>query len=181
MKTAFIIHGSFWNPDENWFPWLKTNLEEKGFKVIIPKFPTPENQSLNTWLKVFEKYENQIENSILVGHSLWPAFILNILEKTELKINSAIFVSWFLGLLWNAEFDKINKTFTDKDFNWNKIKKSCSNFKLFHSDNDPYVSLEKAKELASKLNSKLEIIKWAGHFNSWSWYLEFKKLLEAIN
>jgi predicted alpha/beta hydrolase family esterase len=46
MANIFIIHGSYGNPDENWFPWLKKELEQEGHKVFVPKFPTPEDQSL---------------------------------------------------------------------------------------------------------------------------------------
>ena len=35
----FIIHGSFGNPGENWFPWLKIQLVNCGHEVITPTFP----------------------------------------------------------------------------------------------------------------------------------------------
>jgi hypothetical protein len=36
MKTAIIIHGTGGSPDENWFPWMKTQLEEQGYRVFVP-------------------------------------------------------------------------------------------------------------------------------------------------
>lgn len=47
MNKALIINGSFLNPNENWYPWLEENLEHKDFEVLIPKFPTPNNQSFD--------------------------------------------------------------------------------------------------------------------------------------
>ena len=52
----FIIHGSYGNPNENWFPWLKKELEKEGCIVFIPEFPTPENQSLKNWMEIFNDF-----------------------------------------------------------------------------------------------------------------------------
>ncbi len=34
-RTAFIIHGSYGNPEENWIPWLKRELQQYNFDVIV--------------------------------------------------------------------------------------------------------------------------------------------------
>ena len=39
--NIFIFHGTEGHSQENWFPWLKAKLEEKGCKVFVPQFPTP--------------------------------------------------------------------------------------------------------------------------------------------
>jgi len=183
MTKIFIIHGSYGNPDENWFPWLKQELEALGHTVFVPKFSTPENQSLEKWMKEFEYYQHLIdEDTIFVGHSLAPAFILSILEKLETPkpIKACFFVSGFLGLLGDPKFDEINKTFTAKDFNWEKIKKNCKEFHNYHSDNDPYIPLKVAKEFAQKLGVDINLIKGAGHFNESTGYTKFDILLENI-
>ncbi|MBU0760931.1 MAG: alpha/beta hydrolase [Nanoarchaeota archaeon] len=178
----FIIHGSYGSPKENWFPWLKERLEEEGNNVFVPEFPTPNNQSLDNWMKVFDDfYSSEVgEDSIFIGHSLGPAFILSILERLNIKVKACFFVSGFLGLLGNPEFDEVNKTFIAKEFDWERIRKNCENFYVYHSDNDPYVSLEKAKELAEKLGTEVIIVKNAGHFNESSGYLKFELLLKDI-
>lgn len=176
-----MIHGAYGNPEENWLPWLNDELEKSGNIVIVPAFPTPENQSLDTWLKVFEPHQTQLNSdTIMIGHSLGPAFILNVLERINTPIKACYFVSGFLGLLGNLDFDEINKTFTDKDFDWDKIKQNCKKFYIYHSDNDPYVSLEKSRELADKLGVETRVIKGAGHFNLDSGYDKFELLLHDI-
>lgn len=181
----FIIHGSYGNPKENWFPWLKQELEKEGHTVFVPKFPTPEGQNLKNWMFEFQAgmyYSMLDEDSVIIGHSLGPAFILSVPEKLEIPkpVKACFFVAGFLGLLDNSEVDEINRTFVEKDFNWEKIKKNCEKFFIYNSDNDPYVPLEKAKDLAEKLGSELKIIKGAGHFNEKAGYTEFQTLLKDI-
>ena len=178
MVTVCLIHGSFGNPYENQFPWLKEKLELLGHRVIVPTFPTPKNQSLKNWREVFTKYASQVdENTLFVGHSLGPAFILDYLENNKAKV--AFFIAPFVRSLGNETFDSVNKTFY-KEFNWQKIRKHCPTFILFHADNDPYVPISKAQEVANHLNVSLNIVKGAGHFNKVARYISFDYLLEKM-
>lgn len=181
MTNVFVIHGAYGSPEENWFPWLKSELEKMNCRVFVPKFPTPEGQTLEKWTEIFEGYEQYLnKDSIVVGHSLGPAFLLNVLEKRDKPIKAAFFVAGFVGLLNNPTFDEINRTFTDNDFDWQRIKDNCKKFFVFHSDNDLYVPLEKAEELAKNLGVEVILIKNAGHFNEKSGYNKFELLLEKI-
>ncbi|MDP3988435.1 MAG: hypothetical protein Q8P80_04820 [Candidatus Levybacteria bacterium] len=60
--TFVIFHGAYGNPEENWFPQLKEELEALGQKVVVPKFPTPQNQNLESWMKVFESTFDELKN-----------------------------------------------------------------------------------------------------------------------
>lgn len=181
MKTALIVHGADGSPDENWFQWLRTELEKLGYEVFVPQFPTPENQTLQTWLTEFEKIKDNFnESSLFIGHSIGVAFILNILEMYERKINASFLVSGFIGNLNNPGFDEINQTIANKEFNWEKIKQNCKEFFLYHSKDDPYVPIEKAANLIKQLNPKQHIEENAGHFNTAAGYTEFPQLLQDI-
>jgi hypothetical protein len=181
MVNVIIIHGSYGNPEENWIPWLKFELEKLGFKVYVPEFPTPENQNLDNWLKVFDGYKKYLdENSIIIGHSLGCAFILNVLERMDVKIKAAFLVAGFIGKLNNAQFDEINKTFSEREFNWNRIRIRCKYFFVYNSDNDPYVPLKKGIDLAERLNGKLKIIENAGHINKEASFSRFEVLFRDV-
>ena len=112
--TFVIFHGSFGSPDENWFPELKERLENIGQIVLIPKFPTPDNQSLKSWLDIFADIKKKFkknEQLCFIGHSLGCLFILHAVQKYNLFLDSAIFVNPFLEKLDKPKFDQINSTF----------------------------------------------------------------------
>lgn len=178
MTNVFIIHGVGGNPEENWFFWLKEKLEPLGCNVIVPQFPTPEGQTLDNWLNVF--YENRDslnKDTIVIGHSLGVPFLLNVIEKHPVK--SAFLVAGFTGVAGN-KFDESMKTFAQRNFNWEKIKNNCKSFYVFHSNNDPYIKIEKANELARNLDTEVILIKGAGHINTDAGFTTFELLLEKI-
>ena len=175
-----IIHGSYGSKDGNWFPWLKKELENNGHTVYLPQFPVgKDKQNLENWKKIIDELNIPFGNDlIIVAHSIGPSFALSLLEKYQCKI--CFFVSGFLALLGNEEFDVVNKTFVIKPFDWNEIKENCSEFVLYHGENDPYVPLEFAKDFASKIGVELEIIPDGGHLNEEAGYTKFPVLLEKI-
>ncbi|MBI2655033.1 serine hydrolase family protein [Candidatus Woesearchaeota archaeon] len=181
MANIFIFHGTGGYPEENWFPWLKQKLENLNCKVIIPQFPTPENQSLENWLKIlsnYQKFYNQ--DTILIGHSLGRAFLLRVIENYDAKIKSSFLVGTPIGILPIKNYESDKLFLGEFSFDWKKIKNNCKKFFIYHSDNDPYVSLGNGKELAKNLVAKLICIPNAGHFNKRAGYTAFEKLFEDI-
>lgn len=180
MKSAFIFHGTAGHPKENWFPWLKEKLESIGYMVIVPQFPARETQTLDNWFEVFEKYkEFYSEESIMIAHSLGGAFLLRVLERYDVKVKAAFIIAAPIGVLPIKNY-KGDKPFIGHLFDWKKIKSRANKFFIFHSDNDPYVSLGNGEQLAKNLNTELILIPNAGHFNEKAGYLQFDLLLDKI-
>lgn len=178
MRNVLIVHGVGGYPGENWFPWLKGELEKCGCNVIVPQFPTPGGQTLENWMEIFEGVRGKLgEDAILVGHSLGAPFVLNVLE--EHPAHATFLVASFTGKAGN-DFDEGMKSFAQREFNWGKIRSHCKKFYVLHSDNDPYIKLEKGEEVAKKLGVQLTMVKGAGHFNAKAGYLEFPLLLEMV-
>ncbi len=177
-----IFHGSFGSPEGNWFPELKEKLVHLGQEVIVPKFPVDSwdeltknpgkklNQNLETWLKAFEKTHKTFQKDdklCFVGHSSACLFILHILSKYNIKLDSAIFVSPFLEKLnrqW--QIDLVNKTFYKNDFDFEKLKSLIPISYALYSDDDPYVDKKYGTEFAKKISSSQIVVKKAGHMNT---------------
>jgi len=180
-QNIIIIHGAYGHPNENWVPWLKNELEKLDCNVIIPKFPTPEGQTLENWMKIINEYDKHFDsNTIMIGHSLGVALILKKLEILKKPIKAVFLVAGAVGKIGNEIFDKINASFFEGGFEWNKIRNNSKHFFVYHSDNDPYVPLKMGKELAENLKIELILVKGAGHFNEKAGYTKFPLMLENI-
>ena len=179
MEHAFIFHGTLGHPGENWFPWLKAELEKRGCETIVPQFPTPENQTLANWLKVVKEYPKEMAGSpIFIGHSLGGALILRLLEG-GVKAKAAFLVSTPIGI-GNVKYQKTDNDFTGRPFDWKKIRENCPAFFVIQSDNDPYVPIENGRELAKNLCVEIIFLPGCGHFNKAAGFVKFDFLLQKI-
>lgn len=180
MANVFIIHGTGGYPEENWFPWLKKELETLGCRVFVPQFPTPENQTPETWFKVFAKYREYFTpDTILIGHSLGGTFALRILEDSTVQIKAAFIVSASIGVL-PIKYYEGDKPFLKKPFDWQKIRRNAKTIYVFHSEDNPLICVGNGIKLARNLGVEPILFKNAGHFNARSGYTHFEELLERI-
>lgn len=180
MKNAFIFHGTKGYPGENWFPWLKEKLQQLGYEVFVPQFPTPKNQDPPHWFEVFKNYEKYIDtNTIIVAHSGGCAFLLRLLENIKVKIKAAVFVAPPIGIM-PVKYIEADRPFIEKPFDWDKIRDSSKNFFVFHSEDDSIICIGNGEEVAKKLGVDLIRLKDAGHFNVEAGYTKFDLLLEKL-
>ena len=49
-KRVFIVHGCGGYPEEGWFPWLKKELEARGFRVEVSQMPETDSPLLEKWI-----------------------------------------------------------------------------------------------------------------------------------
>jgi uncharacterized protein len=175
MKIG-VLHGSYGSPEGNWFPWLARMARDCGHEVVSPRFPTPENQNLRSWLDVFSRDFGQMdERCVLVGHSLSAAFILRLLEQSG-TLAGVVLVSGFLGDLGLPEFDRVNATFTSEPSNWEVLRERAGRVLLLAGDNDPYVPLDRGLHLATQLATGLHVVPGGGHLNAEAGFTEFPYL-----
>jgi predicted alpha/beta hydrolase family esterase len=181
-SNIFIFHGTEGHPKENWFPWLKQELESKGYNVIVPQFPSPPvvPAKIFEWFSVLKDYEQYInEDTVIVGHSLGGVFTLRVLEKLKHPVKAALFVGAPIGVKPILNYDR-DSSFSGFDFDWDAIKDKAKNFVVYQSDDDPYVGLDNGKELAKHLGIELSFIPNAGHFNARAGYTEFDDLRDRL-
>ena len=180
MKNVIIIHGTEGYPEENWFPWLKEQMKKYEYEVIVPQFPTPENQNPEAWFEVLKNYEKYLNrDTILIGHSCGGAFLLRVLEKIKTKVKASVFVAASAGVK-PIKYYEIDRPFVGNPFNWEKIRNSSEHFFVFHSEDDPLICIGNGEKIAKELGVDLIRLKGAGHFNSKAGYNKFDLLLEKL-
>ena len=185
VKRVFIIHGWDGHPDEGWFPWLKEELERKGFEVQVPEMPETEDPKIETWvLYLAQLVGKPDENTYFVGHSIGCQAILRYLEYLPdgEKIGGAVFVAgWFtLESLGTDEETETARPWLETPIDFEKIKNRTQNFTAIFSDNDPYVPAENQKMFKESLGAKITVEHKKGHFSGNDKITELPSALEAV-
>ncbi len=176
----FIFHGIEGHPAENWFPWLKQQLEAEGHTVTIPALPHADQPTLDEWLTYMEPYRSQMnDQTILIGHSLGVPFLLSLLSSLDQPVAASFLVSGFMTLPNNAYAPRMTSFI--QLFDRQRLRAQCGHFEVFCGDDDPFVSIDKTRELSDFLSAPLHVIPHGGHLNAAAGYTSFPELLTAIN
>ena len=186
-KRVFIVHGWDGSPGSNWFPWLKQELEKKGFEVFVPQLPDPGNPRIYNWIPTLAKTVGiPDEQTYFAGHSMGCQTIARYLESLpkNVKVGGAVFVAGFFKRLTGLE-NEPGVSETDK--HWFKTPLSLQNVKshlnksvAIFSDNDPYVPLDNQDDFRNKLDSKIIIKHHMGHFNESAGVFELPIALNSV-
>lgn len=176
MKNALILHGWGNNSKDNWFPWLKAELEKKDWKVWVPDLPHTERPDISNWDPfILNNFEINNE-TVIIGHSAGSVEALSILSQLNTKIQKAILVAGFTNLIKEEVMEDELKGLFKKPFDWKKIRENADKIILIHSDNDPYVLLKHGEILKENLHAELIVKKNHKHFSVSTGGEKFKKL-----
>lgn len=183
MKNALILHGTSGSSQHNWFPWLKKQLEDRGYEVWVPDLPGAEKPNVKRYNKFLlgnNKWQFD-KNSIIIGHSSGSVAILSLLQHlpAEVKVDTCYLIGSFKDNLAREDLEDLFL----EPFDFEKIKSKAKKFVFIHSDNDPYCPLEDAQYLAGKVAGELVVKKGQAHFSigtAGEKYKEFPFLLELI-
>jgi hypothetical protein len=174
VKRVFIIHGWGGFPEEAWIPWLKKELQKKGFEVFNPAMPDTNNPKIDVWINALKKLVGIVdEETYFVGHSIGCQAILRYLETLDkkIKVGNVVLVAPWLHLDAQTikeegeESVNIAKPWVETPINFEKIVLHIKKITCIFSDSDPFVPLSDAKLFKQKLNAKTIIEKSKGHFS----------------
>ncbi|MBO7526986.1 MAG: alpha/beta hydrolase [Clostridia bacterium] len=183
MKNCIIVHALGNTANEYWYPWLKKQIEGKGFICYTPTMPGLDNMSYRTWANEMDKIKSEMnEDTVVIGHSTGSIFLAHYLIENNLKVSKYIGVVSFNEANHNGEhedWDKINESFFVN--NLEDLKKYAKERICFYSPTDIY-DFKKLDDFANKVDAEKVIIQNAGHFTAVTGYGEkFEEILKYID
>lgn len=183
MKRIIIIHGWSGSPNDNWLPWLKSELEKLGHEVLVPSMPDSDNPIIETWIHFMSEVVGTPDtNTYFVGHSIGCQAILRYLETINQSVGGAIFVSgWFnLENMEDEEEERIAKPWIETPILLEKVKSILPKSTLIISDNDPYGAFEENKRKFSEIVTNEIILPNADHITDFEYPIIFSELISLF-
>ena len=185
MGNFLIIHGSYGNQYENWFPWLHGQLEKGGKECIVPWFPTPRGQDYAVWERLLKFYIEQgivDEGTTIITHSMSCIFVVKFCVENDFRIAKFISVAGFNNIPFsdNERLVDIVGSFYGEPERFARFKDLCPERISFYSDNDPFVPFDKGREFADMIGAEHRFMPGAGHFNWRTGQYEFEEILEYL-
>jgi hypothetical protein len=187
MKKAYIIHGWDGYPESGWFPWLKQELEKRGWLVVVPQLPKPEEPRIKNWVPALTEIVGVAdEQTYFVGHSMGCQTIARYLENLpeDASVGGAVFVAGFFKQLTNIENDEVTHSVVDEwlktPINLKLVKKHLRKSVAIFSDNDPYVPLDNRDEFEKLLGSTIIVETNMQHFSGSTGTTELPVALNAL-
>lgn len=159
-KTYYILHGLGASADDNWFPWLKKELEKRGDKVIVPNLPNSISPNLDDWLNTLRREIVGNGEGIIIGHSLGGVLAIKYIEAGGLPLE-VVLVGTPFGLVRNAP--ELNNFF-ERPMELNDDIKNRIKFTILYSHNDHFVPPSHIKSWEKLLNTKPILIPAKEHF-----------------
>lgn len=177
MIRAILIHGNDGGkPTDNWFPYLKLELEKLGVKVDAPQFPDADLARASYWIPYLKNVLKADSKTILIGHSSGAIAAMRYAEENQI-LGSVLVGTYHTDLGINTE--KLSGYF-DSQWNWNAIKKNQQWIIQFAGLNDPWIPIEEARFVQDKLSTDYYESKDQGHFGGDYYKETFPELLQAI-
>ncbi|MFH1142838.1 MAG: alpha/beta hydrolase [Candidatus Uhrbacteria bacterium] len=186
-KKVIIIHGWDGFPEEGWFPWLKSELEDRGIKVIVPQMPDADEPRINKWIPAIRDVGQIDENTYFVGHSMGVQAIARYLESLDVdnKVGGAVFVAGFFKRLTNMGSDPtdldVTREWLETPIDLEKVKNRINKSVAVFSESDPFVPLDNQDDFKDKLGSEIIILQGPGHFSGPSDNcMELQEVLDSL-
>ncbi len=176
VKQALILHAWYENPENNWYPWLKTELETRGYKVFVPDLPTmyTDLPDIDKQLHYIKDLKAMNKNTLVIGHSLSCLLAMRLAEKIPYQ-------KMFLVAGWDFNDLSIeHRLFWANPIDHAAIKQHVNKIYCISSDNDPYMTAFTAEEMSKRLDGKFILVKGAGHFTAKDGVTTMPEVLQYI-
>lgn len=171
-KRVLILHGLNGSPYPHWQSQLAMDLIKEDFIVSFPLLPNKDNPHLQEWKDFLKQEIKYFKPDIVVCHSLANILWFHTCYELDINLDKLMLVA----PVRNEIIEDAKSFFPypiPKDLKAKEIIMATST-------NDPYITLEEAIYLQSKLNIGMKIMENAGHINTASGFGKLDCALDWI-
>jgi uncharacterized protein len=189
---AFIIHGYLGYAGEAWQPWLKSELEKRGYVVALPEMPHADRPTIPEWIGFISSLVGRPdEKTVMIGHSLGSQAVLRYLETlagTGQSVGKTVLIAGNFPTGMSPEAAN-EKTGGDQTLQpWLtiavdpvKVRKASGPCTVIISDDDPIIPFEEAKaSFQANLGARIIVEHGKGHMNEDDRLTELPSALAAV-
>ena len=158
-RRVLILHGLGGSDFPHWQAHLAADLIKENYVVSFPAFPKRDNPYLNEWKEFLKKELEHFKPDYVVCHSLANVLWFHTCDELDIKLKKLMLVA---PVSRNRVVEAAKSFYPypiPNDLKANEVI-------MASSTNDPYMSVEEAIGLSSKLNIGNKIMENAGHINA---------------
>ena len=181
LMKVFIIHGYQSSPEQHWFPWLATKIEQMGSQCEIVHLKGSDQPNFATWRQNLEAQVHPLnEQTIIVAHSLGCISVLDYLSEA---LNGRLIKAIFMVAGFNEKLTalpELNQFVQQAKLNDALLRFRIQQRYSLFSCNDPFVPAPLSIRFGQLLNAQMIEVKKAGHFIQSDGLSEFPQLWEKL-
>ena len=183
MKNVIMLHGTGETPESFWYPYIKHELEQKGYKVWLPQLPNSDIPKLEFQLPFILQGGEYSNETVMIAHSAGVPLALSVLESLDIKIKQAVLIAGFITPL--AKGDSGPNLILQADYDWKKIRAHVADITLIHFDDNPWgCGDSEGRKIFNHVGGTLIIRHGEGHMGSQAFnqpYRGFPFLIKLID
>ena len=176
IRAIFIPGNGGGGPNDNWFPYLKTELEKIGITVIAQEFPDNVLARESYWIPFIKDQLKSDTQTILVGHSSGAIAAMRFAEKNKI-LGSVLVAGYYTDL--GLETEKQSGYF-NQAWDWQSIKNNQKWIVQFASTDDPWIPIVEPRFIHTQLDTEYYESDNQGHFGGDYLKTTFPEIVTAI-
>jgi len=148
-----LLHGRESSSKGEYQPWLKAELEKRGYEVQVVDMPNPNEPNDEEQADFVEKHCTLDERTVIVGHSFGGVVAMRLLERGNM-VRRVVFVATAVsGKFLDGKIRESVTRACKKGFDFEKIKKQARTFMVVPDLTDKIVPISDAEALAKNLGA----------------------------
>src|SRR3989338_9028299 len=158
-RKYILIHGFTGRKENNFFPRLKSQLEDLGHAVWCETLPNPDQPNIEAQVDCILEHNDIDEHTVLVGHSLCGAVIIRLLEKTQQQVAKVLFVDSFT----QPRFVDKTRPDVEHSCNWNfdlqTVAKLADEFVMLVDNSSSIIPRAESEKMQKIFDARMVMVK----------------------